>query len=64
MISEAIKKQLILFPNKPGIYLFYDKDDEMVYVGKATNLKNRVKSYFVGQKSPRPIEEMIDVVKI
>ncbi len=35
----------------------------MLYVGKATNLKNRVKSYFMGKRTPRPIEEMIHEVK-
>ena len=48
-------------PTKPGIYLFYHKK-ELIYVGKATNLKTRVKSYFQGQKTPRPIESFIDEV--
>ena len=48
-------------PTKPGIYLFYHKK-ELIYVGKATNLKSRVRSYFSGQKTPRPIEEFINEV--
>ncbi len=61
-----IKAQLKTLPNSPGIYLFYNAKKELLYVGKATSLKNRVKSYFIGnQKSPRPIEAMIhEVVKI
>lgn len=33
-------------PKKPGIYIFYDKNDKILYVGKAKNLKNRLNSYF------------------
>lgn len=52
-------------PDSPGIYLFYNVEGELIYVGKATSLKNRVASYFRGQRTPRPIEEMIhEVVKI
>lgn len=42
----------------PGIYLFY-KDKELIYVGKATSLKNRVRSYFNGPKTQRPIELLV-----
>lgn len=34
-------------PNTPGVYLFKDEKSNIVYVGKAKNLKNRVKSYFL-----------------
>lgn len=43
MKKEALKK--IKIPNKPGVYFFY-KGKEIVYIGKATSLKDRVKSYF------------------
>lgn len=49
-------------PDSPGIYLFFDTRKELIYVGKATSLKNRVRSYFVGRRTPRPIEEMIHEV--
>ncbi len=48
--------------SSPGIYLFFNSKKELIYVGKASSLKNRVRSYFVGKKSPRPIEEMIHEV--
>lgn len=55
--KEEIKK----FPDSPGIYLFYSKG-QLVYVGKATSLKKRVNSYFVGKRTMRPIEAMISEV--
>jgi len=42
----SIKERLKLLPMLPGCYLMYDKDDNIIYVGKAKKLKNRVKSYF------------------
>lgn len=48
--------------DSPGIYLFYDIKKELIYVGKATSLKNRVRSYFVGVRTSRPIEAMIHEV--
>ena len=39
-------EQLKTLPAKPGVYLFIDKEGKVIYVGKAANLSNRVKSYF------------------
>ncbi|MBA4438143.1 MAG: GIY-YIG nuclease family protein, partial [Nitrosopumilaceae archaeon] len=36
----------IAIPQNPGIYLMKDSDDKIIYIGKAKNLKNRVRSYF------------------
>lgn len=41
-IEEELKK----LPGKPGVYLMHDKTDEIIYVGKAISLKNRVRQYF------------------
>ena len=41
-VSEELKK----LPNSPGVYIMHDKDDTIIYVGKAVNLHNRVRSYF------------------
>ncbi len=57
-IADILKN----LPDNPGIYLYYNKDKELIYVGKATSLKDRVSSYFRGQRSPRPIESMIHEV--
>ena len=35
-------------PVDPGVYRFFDKDDKVIYVGKAKNLQNRLRSYFSG----------------
>ncbi|MDD4661667.1 MAG: GIY-YIG nuclease family protein [Candidatus Pacebacteria bacterium] len=50
-----------VLPDNPGIYLFY-KDKELLYVGKATSLKNRVRSYFSNSKNMRPIEVLISEI--
>lgn len=44
---DLIREKLKLLPTKPGCYLMKDVDGNIIYVGKAKNLKNRVKSYFM-----------------
>lgn len=61
-MNEAITQRLKQLSDNPGIYLFFNFQKEVIYVGKATALKSRVRSYFVGKRSPRPIEEMIHEV--
>lgn len=47
-MKEIIKNKLELLPDLPGSYQMYDKNHKIIYVGKAKNLKNRVRSYFTG----------------
>ena len=41
-----IEQELKKLPDKPGVYIMHDAADEIIYVGKAVNLKNRVRQYF------------------
>ena len=58
IIEEELKK----LPKKPGVYIMHDKEDTVIYVGKAVSLKNRVTSYFrKTNKTPR-IEKMVSLI--
>ena len=46
-----IQEQLKLLPEEPGVYLMKNKNDKIIYVGKAVSLKNRVRQYFQSSKN-------------
>ena len=46
VMNDTLRQTIKLVPEQPGCYLYYDKDGEIIYVGKAKNLKRRVYSYF------------------
>lgn len=55
-IQEELKK----LPGKPGVYLMHDEKDEIIYVGKAISLKNRVRQYFQSSRNKGvKIEQMV-----
>lgn len=53
-IQESIKTKLLQLPRNPGVYTFYNNDNQIIYIGKAKNLKNRVRSYFQNKASLSP----------
>ena len=58
-----LAKKLELLPNSPGCYLMLDNDQKIIYVGKAKNLRKRVKSYFIGahnEKTTKLVSEIRD----
>lgn len=52
-MNELIKHKLELLPDSPGCYIHKDKNGKIIYVGKAKNLKNRVRSYFHGSHNTK-----------
>ncbi len=57
-IEEELKK----LPNRPGVYIMHDKNDEIIYVGKAISLKNRVRQYFRKNNKTKRIENMVSLI--
>ena len=49
-------------PKKPGVYIMHDKDDKIIYVGKAVVLRNRVRQYFRKNKKTKRIQNMVSLV--
>ena len=57
-IEEELKK----LPHKPGVYIMHDKDDKIIYVGKAISLRNRVRQYFRKTNKTKRIENMVALI--
>ncbi len=57
-IEAEIKK----LPDKPGVYIMHDKEDTIIYVGKAVSLKNRVRQYFRKNKKTKRIQNMVSLI--
>lgn len=60
---DLIKEKLKTLPESPGCYLMLNAKNEIIYVGKAKNLKNRVRSYFTGShnlKTTKLVSEIVD----
>ena len=62
-MNEAIQTKLEVLPHKPGVYRFLDKTGTILYIGKAINLYNRVRSYFNSDLYDRPrIKQMMPLI--
>ncbi len=57
-----IKEELKKLPEKPGVYIMKDKDDNILYVGKAVILKNRVRQYFQKTNKTERIKKMVSQI--
>lgn len=57
-----IKEELKKLPEKPGVYIMKDKDDNILYVGKAVVLKNRVRQYFQKTNKTERIKKMVSQI--
>ncbi len=62
----SLKETIQQLPKSPGVYRYFDKQDNLIYVGKAKNLKNRVSSYFqsperLNQKTRRLVSQIVRI---
>ena len=60
-MTSIKQNQIKQIPTKPGVYFFKDLENEIIYIGKAKNLRNRVRSYF--QKSKHQSAKNISLIK-
>ncbi len=58
-VFEELKKKAHSLPTQPGVYLFSDKDDRVIYVGKARVLRNRVSQYFHAGNTDLKVRAMV-----
>ena len=63
MPKNAISDILNNLTKSPGVYKFLDDSDNVIYVGKAKNLRNRVRSYFTGKKSDEKTRSLVTNIK-
>jgi excinuclease ABC subunit C len=66
MPTESVAEKLKTLPARPGVYQYFDANGKLIYVGKAINLRNRVRSYFHasadhGPKTERLVAEIADL---
>ena len=59
---SELKLKLSVLPVEPGCYLMKNKDGEIIYVGKAKNLRSRVRSYFTGAHDEKTMRLVADIV--
>ncbi|MEA3442789.1 MAG: excinuclease ABC subunit UvrC [Chloroflexota bacterium] len=63
MDSIELEQQLKALPTNPGVYLFKDNEDKVIYIGKAIKLSNRIRSYFGAPSSlPANIQQLVSKI--
>jgi len=66
VISLSLKIELSTMPSEPGVYQFFNKEDKIIYIGKAKNLKKRIASYFqknIGSRKTKNLVKNIHEIK-
>lgn len=58
-MNDTLRDKLKLLPDEPGVYRMYNSRGEIIYVGKAVNLKNRVRQYFRNDSKPPKVAAMV-----
>lgn len=58
-MNEKLALKISMLPEDPGVYVMLDADGNVIYVGKAKVLKNRVKQYFYSNKKPEKVAAMV-----
>ena len=61
-MNDRIKQKLQTLPTKPGVYIMRDVGGNIIYIGKAKNLKNRVSQYFRSSPKPSKVQAMVNNV--
>ncbi len=62
--QNVFKKTMMVAPNAPGVYRIYGRDEEIIYIGKAKNLKLRIASYLTqNEKDSRKVRRMLQEAK-
>ena len=65
MTNESVLHQVHSLPERPGVYIMRDARGDVVYVGKATSLRNRVRSYFGSSRGLEPkVRALAEAVRV
>lgn len=62
-MNTDLKNKLITLPTRPGVYQFKNDKDKVIYVGKARNLRSRVRSYFHGSATNAKTIALVKKIK-